>query len=116
MLKPINEPYEPYEVKKGAIGMLKKISVYFSCMAVRNAVFGFIKVHLLHKCCFFMVTDGFMENLGNSTSYFMNLMNVCVVRIFKRFFGNTALIFELFMKRLCSASAFRFIKFEETWA
>jgi|GEM_PF-3329264 len=78
-----NEPYEPYEAEKGGGGAFQKNMRYFFENGVFDPVFRFIKVHLVHKYCFGAFFWTFYL-------YFMNLMNVCVVRVLKGFLEKLA--------------------------
>ena len=54
----------------------------------------------------------FVRQVTHINHYLMNLMNVCVVMVLKRFFEKVAWMDAELMKWKCSVSAFRFINWE----
>lgn len=94
-------------------GFSKKNSVIFFVNWYEMRFFGSLKFIRFINLAMRMKKCGFVRQLGQINNYLMNLMNVYVVMVFKRFFESTGCLTSYLMKQLCTQQPFRFIKLKK---
>lgn len=94
-------------------GFSKKNSVIFFVNWYGMRKMGSLKFIRFINFAMRMEKCEFVRQVTHIKQYLMNLMNVCVVMVFKRFFETMGCLTSYLMKLLCSEPSCRFIKLEK---